>query len=51
MAALFLLGRRPPTTRDIANAIKEGGTAALTGAEHLADGADYQEVACRSAGH
>jgi DNA repair photolyase len=49
MAALFVLGPRPPTTRDIANTIKEGGTAALTGAEHLADGADYQEVACRSA--
>jgi DNA repair photolyase len=49
MPELFVLGRRPPTTRDIANAIKEGGTAALTDAEHLADGADYQEVACRSA--
>ena len=43
------MGRRPPTTRDIASRIKEGGTAALTEAEHLADGADYQEVACRSA--
>ena len=46
---LFVLGRRPPTTRDVASLIKEGGTAALTEAEHLADGADYQEVACRSA--
>src|SRR5215475_12595525 len=46
---LFVLGRRRPTTRDIASLIKEGGTAALTEAEHLADGADYQEVACRSA--
>jgi DNA repair photolyase len=46
---LFVLGRRPPTTRDIASRIKEGGTAALTEAEHLADGADYQEVSCRSA--
>ena len=46
---LFVLGRRPPTTRDIASAVKQGGTAALTDAEHLADGADYQEVVCRSA--
>jgi len=46
---LFVRGRRPPTTRDIASLVKEGGTAALTEAEHLADGADYQEVACRSA--
>ena len=46
---LFVLGRRPPTTRDVASLVKEGGTAALTEAEHLADGADYQEVACRSA--
>jgi len=49
MDALFTLGRRPPTTRDIANTIKEGGTGALTDAEHLADDASYQEVACRSA--
>jgi len=49
MPEFFVLGRRPPTTRDIANAIKEGGTAALTDAEHLADGAGYQEIACRSA--
>jgi DNA repair photolyase len=46
---LFVLGRRAPTTRDVANLIKEGGTRALTEAEHLADGADYQEVTCRSA--
>src|SRR3954469_7678743 len=47
---LFLLGTRQPTTRDIANAIKEGGTdAALAGADHRADDASYQEVTCRSA--
>jgi len=46
---LFVLGRRAPTTRDVANVVKEGGIAALTEAEHLADGADYQEVTCRSA--
>jgi DNA repair photolyase len=49
MAPLFELSRRPPTTRDVANAIKEGGTAALTDAEHRADDARYQEVRCRSA--
>ena len=47
---LFVLGTRRPTTRDIANAIKENGTAAaLAGADHRADQADYQEVTCRSA--
>ena len=46
---LFVLGRRAPTTRDVANVVRQGGTAALTDAEHLADGADYQEVTCRSA--
>ena len=46
---LFVLGRRQPTTREVANAIKEGGTAALTGADHRADDASYQEVTCRSA--
>ncbi len=47
---LFVLGTRRPTTRDIANAIKEGGAAAaLAGADHRADDADYQEVTCRSA--
>jgi DNA repair photolyase len=49
MSTLFALSRHPPTTRDIANAVKVGGTAALTDAAHLADGADYQEVTCRSA--
>src|SRR5262245_53125490 len=38
-----------PTTRDIANAVKQGGTAALTEAERRADAARYQEVVCRSA--
>ncbi|HXD73131.1 MAG TPA: radical SAM protein [Vicinamibacterales bacterium] len=47
---LFVLGSRKPTTRDIANAIKKGGAeAALAGADHRADEADYQEVTCRSA--
>src|SRR4051812_43654105 len=46
---LFAMGRSLPTTRDIAAAIKEGGTNALTGADHRADDAAYQEVACRSA--
>jgi DNA repair photolyase len=38
-----------PTTRDIARAVKEGGTAALTEAERRADQARYQEISCRSA--
>lgn len=38
-----------PTTRDIARAVKEGGTAALTEAERRADQARYQEITCRSA--
>src|SRR5712671_521587 len=47
---LFVLGRRLPTTRDVANAIKEGGTAvAMAGADHRADEATYQEVSCKSA--
>jgi len=49
-STLFLLGTRQPTTRQIANAIKEGGTStALAGADHRADDATYQEVTCRSA--
>ena len=39
----------PPTTRDVANLVKHGGTAALTEAERRADQARYQEVICRSA--
>jgi len=46
---LFDLGARKPTTRDIANTVKAGGTAALTEAERRADAGRYQEVACRSA--
>jgi DNA repair photolyase len=46
---LFPLGPQKPTTRDVANAVKAGGTAALTEAERRADQARYQEVTCRSA--
>jgi DNA repair photolyase len=46
---LFDLGSRKPTTRDVANAVKTGGIAALTEAERRADEASYQEVTCRSA--
>jgi len=46
---LFDLGARKPTTRDVANTVKTGGTAALTEAERRADQASYQEVTCRSA--
>jgi hypothetical protein len=46
---LFDLGPAKPTTRDIAKAVKAGGTAALTEAERRADQARYQEITCRSA--
>ena len=46
---LFDLGSPKPTMRDIAKTVKEGGTAALTGADRRADQARYQEVTCRSA--
>src|SRR5437764_1033653 len=46
---LFDIGARNPTTRDIADRVKSGGTAALTEAERRADAARYQEVAGRSA--
>jgi DNA repair photolyase len=48
---LFLdLGSEKPTTRDIANQVRElGATDGLPDAAHLADGASYQEVTCRSA--
>src|SRR5437870_3984046 len=46
---LFDLGPSRPTTRDIADRVKHGGTAALTDAERRADQARYEEVACRSA--
>jgi DNA repair photolyase len=46
---LFDLGSPKPTTRDVANTVKEGGVDALTDAERRADQARYQEVTCRSA--
>jgi DNA repair photolyase len=46
---LFELGATRPTTRAVADAVKRGGTAALTDAEARADHARYQEVTCRSA--
>jgi DNA repair photolyase len=46
---LFDLGSPTPTTRDIANTVRAGGTAALTEAERRADAARYQEITCRSA--
>jgi DNA repair photolyase len=46
---LFDVGTPKPTTRAIADAVKLGGTAALTEAEMRADHARYQEVTCRSA--
>ena len=46
---LFDLGAQKPTTRDVANAVRTGGTAALTEADRRADQARYQEITCRSA--
>ena len=46
---LFDLLAARPTTRDVADTVKAGGTAALTEAERRADQARYQEVTCRSA--
>ena len=46
---LFDLGDPTFTTRQIANLVKHGGTAALTEAQRRADEARYQEVTCRSA--
>ena len=47
---LFNLAPAKPTTRDIARQVKEhGGAEGLSDAAHLADGATYQEVICRSA--
>ncbi len=47
---LFDLPPHTPTTREIALHIKERGAAeGLPDAAHLADGATYQEVTCRSA--
>jgi hypothetical protein len=38
---LFDLGARKPTTRQVADLVKQGGTAALTEAEARADHARY----------
>jgi DNA repair photolyase len=46
---LFDLGPARPTTRDIAQIVKQSGTSALTEAEIRADAARYQEITCRSA--
>jgi DNA repair photolyase len=46
---LFDLGKRLPTTRDVARIVKAGGVAALTEAQRRADEARYQEIRCRSA--
>jgi DNA repair photolyase len=47
---LFDLGRQNPTTRQIADRVREGGGAdALTEATRRADAARYQDVRCRSA--
>jgi DNA repair photolyase len=45
---LFDLGRTP-TTRDVAQLVKEGGVEALKDARRRGDAAMYQEVRCRSA--
>ena len=45
---LFDLGR-VPTTRDIAQLVKEGGLSALPDAKRRGDAATYQEIRCRSA--
>ena len=46
---LFDLGKPKPTTRQIADLVKEGGADALDEATLRADAARYQEVRCRSA--
>jgi DNA repair photolyase len=46
---LFDLGRPKPTTRQIADLVRDGGAEALTEAIRRADAARYQEVRCRSA--
>src|SRR5262249_5067668 len=46
---LFDLGSARPTTRDVANTVRAGGTAALTEAERRPDPPGYQEITCRSA--
>jgi DNA repair photolyase len=46
---LFDLGKPKPTTRQIADLVREGGAGALDQAMLRADAAKYQEVRCRSA--
>ena len=46
---LFDLGKQKPTTRQIADLVREGGAEALDQATLRADAAKYQEVRCRSA--
>ena len=46
---LFDLGKRNPTTRQIADLVRERGAEALDEATMRADAAKYQEVRCRSA--
>ncbi len=46
---LFDLGTPKPTTRQIADLVRDGGADALTDATRRADAARYQEVRCRSA--
>ena len=46
---LFELGTLKPTTRNVAELVRAGGSAALTEARRRADAARYQEVTCRSA--
>ena len=46
---LFDLGKPKPTTRQIADLVREGGAEALDQATLRADAAKYQEVYCRSA--
>ena len=46
---LFDLGKPKPTTRQIADLVRQGGAEALDEATLRADAARYQEVRCRSA--
>src|SRR5258706_15618406 len=46
---LFEAGAERPTTRTVADLVRNGGVGALTGADLRADHARYQEVTCRSA--
>ncbi len=45
---LFDLGQ-PPTSRDIARLVKDGGVSALPDARRRGDAVTYQEIRCRSA--